>query len=912
MIGRRISAFGLALLVHAVGMATERPADVRLVDVTSTSTATRQSVLITASEPASYTALQPDPLTVLITLRGVAADDVVSRWRPAPDDPVRVVEVLEAVDDDGNPVAQVYIRLRAATVYDVRSRRETIEVRFARPVVSMSPSAPADAAAAPPLVGRGRPATAILSVETAVTPHAISVTLHGNGALAVGRVYEAEHLPPRVIIDFPHLAAEAAVLTPVEIDPVKQVRVAPHSPELTRVVFDLARPVVYHIEPVDGNDRAVRLVFPRDQSIDPVAQLGGDPSSESVTGYRAATATPEPAFVAEAVSGEGLHVPVAAVAPYDVATLAPIAPVDGPVAVTSTTVPPLAPALAPALSDLPPRVVEWPEVRPLTGLVVALGPDAAPLLVPALSDLPPRVVEWPEVRPLTGPVVALGVDAAPLLVPALSDLPPRVVEWPEVRPLTGLVVALGVDAAPLLVPALSDLPPRVVEWPEVQPLTGLVVALGVDAAPLQVPALSDLPPRVVEWPALPRVAAATPVLDPARAPLRHPDPLEVPLLVDTADRGVTPLAVSVAASVEPVVVEAEVVVEPLPVEVAAAAVESVALVTPPTLVSSESVGTTEPERSIVAAPVDEQFVSLTRAGRPTAPASRAAMQLTGQPAGAQQEYTGDPLSMDFQGADLRAVLRIFASDEVSGLNIVIDPSVQGEVNVALTDVPWDQAFDLILRANGLAYEVDGTVVRIASFQRLREEAEERALLSQREAEAGELVLFTRTLSYARADDLVQLITSTTLSPRGEVFTDPRTNTLIIRDLEDRLTAAGILLDTLDRAEPQVEIEARIVQASHSSARALGVQWGVTGRVAQEIGNNPAVLVPESGRAHRSGRQCRRAGAVRARLTCVAGRERRDSRQPRDRRGDHGAWAHAGGGQRRPQPRRRSFGAREPG
>ena len=797
MIGRRISAFGLALLVHAVGMATERPGDVRLVEVTSTSTATRQSVLITASEPASYTALQPDPLTVLITLRGVAAGDVVGRWRPAPDDPVRAVEVLDAVDDDGNPVAQVHIGLRAATVYDVRSRRQTIEVRFARPVVSTSPSGPADAAAAPPPVGRGRPATAILSVETAVTPHAISVTLHGNGALAVGRVYEAEHLPPRVILDFPHLAAEAAALTPVEIDPVKQVRVAPHSPELTRVVFDLARPAVYHIERVGENDRAVRLVFPRDHAIDPVAQLGGDPSSESVTGYRAATAT-------------------------------------------------TAPLLMPVSGDLPPRAVEWPEVRHLTGLVVALGPDAAPLRVPALSDLPPRAVEWPEVRHLTGLVVALGPDAAPLRVPALSDLPPRAVEWPEVRHLTGLVVALGPDAAPLRVPALSDLPPRAVEWPEVRHLTGLVVALGPDAAPLRVPALSDLPPHAVEWPELPRVAAATLVLDPARAPLTPPDPLDVPLLVDTADLGVTPLAVSVAASVEPVIVEAEVVVEPLPVEVAAAAVESVALVTSRTLVPSESVGTTEPERSIVAAPVDDQFVSLARAGRPTAPASRAAMQLTGQPAGAQQEFTGDPLSMDFQGADLRAVLRIFASDEVSGLNIVIDPSVQGEVNVALTDVPWDQAFDIILRANGLAYEVDGTVVRIASLQRLREEAEERALLSQREAEAGELVLFTRTLSYARADDLVQLITSTTLSPRGEVFTDPRTNTLIIRDLEDRLTAAGMLLDTLDRAEPQVEIEARIVQASHSSARALGVQWGVTGRVAQEIGNTLPFSFPNRG------------------------------------------------------------------
>ena len=206
----------------------------------------------------------------------------------------------------------------------------------------------------------------------------------------------------------------------------------------------------------------------------------------------------------------------------------------------------------------------------------------------------------------------------------------------------------------------------------------------------------------------------------------------------------------------------------------------------------------------------------------------------GQPPGREGSYTGDPVSMDFQNADLRAVLRVFA--EISALNIVIDPSVRGEVNVALTQVPWDQAFDVILRANGLGYEVDDSVVRIASILRLQQEAEEKAVLAQREAEAGELLLFTRTLSYARADDLVPLLTGASLSARGEVFTDPRTNTLIVRDLADRLPAIDDLLDTLDRSQPQVEIEARVVRAGHDSARALGVQWGLGGRGAAEEGD----------------------------------------------------------------------------
>ena len=793
MIRRLMSALGLVLLVHAAGLAAERPDGVQLVEVTSTSTVASQSVLITVTEPASYTTLQPDPLTVLITLRSVAAGDVAGRLRSAPDEPVGAVEVLDAVDDDGNPVAQVRISLRAPTVYEVRSRRETIQVRFARPVASTPTPALEDAAAAPPVVARSRPATAIVSAETEVEPHAISVTLRGNGALAPGRVHEAEHLPPRLVIDFPHLATEVASVTPVEIDPVKQVRVARNSPELTRVVFDLVRPAMYRIEHEEGNDRALRVVFPRDRAIDPVARIGGDPASETATERQAETAILEPASAGPSMTGEGDDAP-------------PVA-AGGLEAFTDAT----APLPKPVSGDGPPRV--WPEIRQLTSAVVALTPDAAPLLSPAPSDLPLRV--WPETRQLTSAVVALAPDAAPLLSPAPSDLPLRV--WPEVRQLTSAAVALAPDAAPLLSPAPSDLPLRV--WPEVRQLTSAAVALAPDAAPLLSPAPSDLPLRV--WPEVRQLTSAVVALAPDAAPLLSPAP------------SVTPLAAVVeAAAVEvPAVVESAVVGA--------------------TLVPSEPVGAIEPEELPVAASrASERFVSLQGAGGPTAAAPRTAMQLSGQlvgaQGGAQQEYTGDPLSMDFQGADLRAVLRIFASDEVSGLNIVIDPSVQGEVNVALTEVPWDQAFDIILRADGLGYEVDGTVVRIASVQRFSEEAQARRQLQDQEALAGELVLFTRTLSYARAADVEPLLRSTTLSPRGEVFTDPRTNTIIIRDLADRLTAVGDLLDDLDRAEPQVEIEARIVQAGHDSARALGVQWGVTGRVAQEIGNTLPFSFPNRG------------------------------------------------------------------
>ena len=207
-------------------------------------------------------------------------------------------------------------------------------------------------------------------------------------------------------------------------------------------------------------------------------------------------------------------------------------------------------------------------------------------------------------------------------------------------------------------------------------------------------------------------------------------------------------------------------------------------------------------------------------------------------------FTGNPVSLDFQGADLRAVLRTFA--EISGLNIVIDPAVQGLVDVALRDVPWDQALDIILRANKLGYIVDGTIVRIAPLTVLADEETQKRKLSDEQALAGELRVLTKTLSYAKADELKDLLTKSALSPRGTVQVDARTNTLIITDLAERLSTATDLLSTLDRAQPQVEIEARIVQTNKNFARALGIQWGFMGRVDPALGNTPPFAFPNSG------------------------------------------------------------------
>jgi type IV pilus assembly protein PilQ len=208
-------------------------------------------------------------------------------------------------------------------------------------------------------------------------------------------------------------------------------------------------------------------------------------------------------------------------------------------------------------------------------------------------------------------------------------------------------------------------------------------------------------------------------------------------------------------------------------------------------------------------------------------------------------FTGDPITLDFQGADLRAVLRTFA--EISqGLNIVIDPSIQGTVDVSLRDVPWDQALDIILRANKLGYSVEGNIVRIVPLSALAAENEERRKLAEAQALAGELRVLTRAVSYAKAAELVPVITRSALSARGDVQVDGRTNTLIIRDLADRLTAADELISRLDRPQPQVEIEARIVQLNRDKSRDLGIQWNFGGRVDPAIGTTTGLAFPNRG------------------------------------------------------------------
>jgi type IV pilus secretin PilQ/predicted competence protein len=213
--------------------------------------------------------------------------------------------------------------------------------------------------------------------------------------------------------------------------------------------------------------------------------------------------------------------------------------------------------------------------------------------------------------------------------------------------------------------------------------------------------------------------------------------------------------------------------------------------------------------------------------------------------GSEKKYTGNPITLDFSGADLRTVLKYF--HEISGLSIIIDPSVPATpIDIVLTDIPWDQAFETLLRSYKLGYTAEGTIVRIAPISILAEEEGERRKFAEAKALAGDLRVQTFALSYAKANDMQPLLVKSALSARGQIQVDARTNTIIITDLPDRLQTAAALITTLDRPEPQVEVEARVVQTTRAFAKAIGVQWGFNGRATAEIGNTTNLAFPNNG------------------------------------------------------------------
>ena len=188
-------------------------------------------------------------------------------------------------------------------------------------------------------------------------------------------------------------------------------------------------------------------------------------------------------------------------------------------------------------------------------------------------------------------------------------------------------------------------------------------------------------------------------------------------------------------------------------------------------------------------------------------------------------YTGEPISVNLKDVDLRDFFRLI--HEISGLNVVLDPAVKGTLTIVLDEVPWDQALDIVLQNNGLDKQLNGNVLRIATRDTLKKEAETQRDLEKAQAEAVAPVTVTRVLSYGKAGTMKDTLKKF-LSSRGDILSDDRSNQLIIRDIPSVIPTVDNLIRQLDRKSQQVEIEARVVSASRSFAQDIGTELGFAG------------------------------------------------------------------------------------
>lgn len=211
-----------------------------------------------------------------------------------------------------------------------------------------------------------------------------------------------------------------------------------------------------------------------------------------------------------------------------------------------------------------------------------------------------------------------------------------------------------------------------------------------------------------------------------------------------------------------------------------------------------------------------------------------------------RRYSGRAVTFNFQDVPVRTVLQLIA--EESGLNVVAADTVQGNVTLRLINVPWDQAMDIVLRAKQLDKRRDGNVIWVAPQKEIAdfEKAVADARIANEEREP--LVTEYIPINYGNAEEIANLLTEDSksaqgggggtssgqvsrgfLSPRGSVSFDNRTNTLLLIDTQAKVDEIRNLLATLDRPVDQVLIEARIVVATETFARELGVEFGVQDR-----------------------------------------------------------------------------------
>ena len=185
---------------------------------------------------------------------------------------------------------------------------------------------------------------------------------------------------------------------------------------------------------------------------------------------------------------------------------------------------------------------------------------------------------------------------------------------------------------------------------------------------------------------------------------------------------------------------------------------------------------------------------------------------------------GRRMSLDVQEAEIQTVLRSLS--EFSGKNIVASKEVKGTVTLRLRNVPWRHALDILLRAQGLGMVEQGQTIVVSNLDTLRKEEMDRRTAERAQEELLPLETRIVPVSYANAEEMSKTVEKT-LTKRGHIEVDKRSNSLLLTDINERLDQAESMVRSLDTKTPQVEIVARLVDVDVSATRSLGIEWNVS-------------------------------------------------------------------------------------
>ncbi|MEZ9656437.1 type IV pilus secretin PilQ [Vibrio splendidus] len=215
------------------------------------------------------------------------------------------------------------------------------------------------------------------------------------------------------------------------------------------------------------------------------------------------------------------------------------------------------------------------------------------------------------------------------------------------------------------------------------------------------------------------------------------------------------------------------------------------------------------------------------------------------------EKEGKLISINFQDIPVRNVLQLIA--DYNDFNLVVSDSVVGNLTLRLDGVPWQQVLDIILQVKGLDKRIDGNVILVAPKAELDLREQQALEKSRLEEELGELKSEIIKINFAKATDIADMIGGegavSMLSDRGSITIDERTNSLLIRELEENIAVIRGIIESLDIPVKQVQIEARIVTVTEGNLDELGVRWGVSStngsfKVGGSIeGNHPSQITP---------------------------------------------------------------------